>query len=315
MSLSALRAALVASVALAGSAAFADGDIDPGAYLAARQAGYSSDYRAAADYYAQALRRDRTNTGMMDAALTAMLSLGEVEKAEPLAKRMRDLGVSDQVTNLTLYAAQAKRGDWAGVLADLDAGRKVGPLYDGLLRAWALMGDGHTSEALEQFDAIVDGNGTGAFGLYHKALALASAGDFEGAQALFSEEAGAGLAQTRRGLVAQVQVLSQLDRSKDALALIDRIGGGEGDPFIEGLRAQLASGEPIPFTVVRTPLDGVAELHYSIASAVSGEAADGYTLLYARLVGLSAPRSYRRAAADGAAAGAAWPLRSRHRGL
>ena len=282
MSLSALRSALVASALL--TAGSASADIDAGAYLAARQAGYGSDYRAAADYYGEALRRDRSNTGMMDAAVTALLSLGAVDKAEPLARRLRDLGVSNQVTNLTLYAAEAMRGDWAAVLADLDAGRSVGPLYDGLLRAWALMGDGHTTEALAQFDTVAAASGTGAFGLYHKALALASAGDFEGAQALFSQEAGAGLAQTRRGLVAQVQVLSQLDRDQDALSLIDRTVGTDSDPFLDGLRAQLEAGDAIPFTVVQSPLDGVAELHYSIASAVSGEAADGYTLLYARLV-------------------------------
>ena len=42
--------------------------------------------------------------------------------------------------------------------------------------AWAEVGTGKMSEAQADFDAIIKTPGMGAFGTYHKALALASTG-------------------------------------------------------------------------------------------------------------------------------------------
>lgn len=284
----ALRAAGLSAL-LAATALPALAESHAGAYLAARQASYESDFRAAADYYARALVRDTKNTAILQAGLTAYLSLGDVDRAAPLARRMRAEGADDQVANLALFGTMTEAGDWDGILADLDAGHSVGPLYDGLLRAWALVGKGQMSEALAQFDLVAETRGTQAFGLYHRALALASVGDFEGADAVFEGEDGPSLRLTRRGLVAHAQVLGQLDRGAEGAALIDEAFGTEPDPYLGQLRDRLAAGEPTPFTVVTNPRDGIAELHYTIASAISGEAADGYTLLYSRMVGYLRP--------------------------
>ena len=43
---------------------------------------------------------------------------------------------------------------FTGLLDGLDAGQSVGPLFDGLLRAWALVGAGRMGDALAEFDAI-----------------------------------------------------------------------------------------------------------------------------------------------------------------
>ena len=278
----------LAAVALA-AAAPASAQISSGAYLAARQAGFENDFRAAADYFSDALRRDRDNTQLLDKALTALVSLGEVDRGEALARRLREAGIDNQITNLTLYAAQVERGEWEGVLADLDVPHKVGPLYDGLLRAWALVGAGRMQGALEAFDKVAENSATASFGLYHKALALASAGDFEGAAEVFASPGAEGLASTRRGLLAKVQILSQLDRDDEAAALIEDALGGETDRALSGLLVPLAAAQTLPFDIVQSPTDGAAELHYTIATAVSGEAADAYTLLYSRLVGYLRP--------------------------
>ncbi|MEM9031058.1 MAG: tetratricopeptide repeat protein [Pseudomonadota bacterium] len=260
-----------------------------GAYLAARQAAFESDFRSAADYFGRALVRDTKNPDILQSALTAQLSLGDIDRAAPLARRMRSAGVEDQVANLSLYAALAGQGAWEEIIADLDAEHSVGPLFDGLLRAWALVGQGSMADALAQFDSVAETRGTQAFGLYHKALALASVGDFEGADNVFAGEDGDGLRLTRRGLIAHAQILGQLDRGSEGVALIEDAFGPEPDPAMADLRDRLRNAAPTPFTVVTTPKDGVAELHFTIAGAISGEAADGYTLLYARLVGYLRP--------------------------
>ena len=84
-------------------------------------------------------------------------------------------------------ADQAKRGAFAGLPDDQARGpHDRRPLLDGLAAAWAKLGEGEMSEALAGFDAVAKTQGMEAFGLYHKALALASVGDFEGADEILS---------------------------------------------------------------------------------------------------------------------------------
>ena len=61
-------------------------------------------------------------------------------------------------------------------------------------------------------------------------------------------------------------------RNPDALALLDRAFGAEADPQLDGLRARLAAGEPIPFDIVRNAQDGIAEAFFTLATALRGEA-------------------------------------------
>ena len=267
--------------ALAAGPATAQGNA--GSYLAARQAGLEADYSAAAQYYSRALARDRNNAAISEAAMIAHLALGDIDRAAPLARRIAEVAADNQTANLVLMAERTKEADWQGILDALDDGTSVGPLYDGLIRAWALVGLGRMGDALDQFDTVTETRGTQAFGLYHRALALASVGDFEGANAVFAGEDGPRLRLTRRGVVAHVQVLSQLERGQEAAEIIEEAFGPAPDPFLADLRDRLAAGEQIDYDVVTSASDGVAELHFSIAGAISGEASDGYTLSYARL--------------------------------
>lgn len=273
--------AAAALTALIVSPALADGNA--GAYLSARQASLANDYERAAQSYTRALLRDPANVELIENAMTAYVSLGDLDRALPLARRMAELGPRSQLASLVLFADMAERGSWNEVLTGLDEGETVGPLYDGLLRAWALVGLGRMGDALDQFQAVEDARGTQAFGLYHRALALASVGDFEGAHAIFSGENGPRIRLTARGIAAHAQVLGQLERGKEGAAAITAAFGPDPDPFMVELRDRLLAGEDVPFTIVNSPQDGVAEMHFSISNALNGEASDSYTLIYSRL--------------------------------
>ncbi|GAA0295736.1 tetratricopeptide repeat protein [Rhodovulum strictum] len=260
-----------------------------GPYLAARQASMYSDYAEAARYFDAALARDPSNPFLLENALTAHVGLGEIDRAVPIARRLESGGHVSQIANLVLVAEQMKRGAWDEMLADMEAGRSAAPLVDALLRAWARFGQGRMAEAVEAFDAAAAQSGLRAFGLYHKALALAAAGDFEGADLILSGEAEGPLRATRRGVIAHAQVLSQLEREADAIELIDMAFGGDADPGVGRLRAHLVSGEPLPFDVVRDATEGAAEVFYTVAGALNGDAMDSYTLVYSRLAEYLAP--------------------------
>ena len=251
---------------------------DAGAYLAARSAVIASDYRDASSWFTRALLADPDNPQLLDGALVGRMSLGDFDGARTIAQQIVTLGGNSPAANITLAADQAKRGAFDEFLADQAAGRAINPAVDMLSLAWAQVGGGSMSEALEGFDKVTATTGLEAFGHYHKALALASVGDFEGADELMS----GGLRVMRRGIIAHAQILSQLERNEDAIALLDNEFGTEQDPMIDVLRAQLRAGETLPFDVVRNATDGIAEVYFTLATALNGEASNAYTLVYAR---------------------------------
>jgi tetratricopeptide (TPR) repeat protein len=275
-----VAAVLAAGLALAFPAL---AQTNSGAYLAARHAAQQSDFEPAGRFFTRALVQDPRNPELLEGAIGAFVSLGDAERAVPVARRMIETGVESQVANLVLLTDAAARESWNAALEDLDAGQSVGPLFDGLLKAWSEIGQGSMADAIESFDEVVEAQGVRGFGLYQKAMALASVGDFEGADEILVGQDDDAVSLTRRGVIAHAQILSQLERNDEAIELFDAVFGEPLDPALRQLRERLVAGETIAFDTVRSPRDGVAETVFSIAVALQGEANDAFTLLYARL--------------------------------
>ena len=256
---------------------------DAGAYLAARQARGQYDFTAAAQYFGQALTRDAANPAILESAVFSFLALGDVDKAVPVAKRIDDEGLRSQVAFMALVAKDVKDGAYDDVLARIEDNRGVGALADGLISAWVELGRGDMSTALDNFDKVANQRGLRSFALYHKALALASVGDFEAAEAIFSGGDDEPLQRTRRGTIAWAEVLSQLERNDEALALLNDAFGSNLDPQIDELQTAIETGAPVPFSLVSGAQEGVAEVFYSLGQILLNEAGRDYTLLYARL--------------------------------
>ncbi|SFL47356.1 tetratricopeptide repeat protein [Shimia aestuarii] len=273
--------ALLAAVTLPVQAQQQDGL--SGSYLAARQASYSADFDAAARYYSAALARDPGNPVLLENAVLAFLSLGQVDRAMPVARKMVADGHKSQLAHMVLAAGLVRDGEYTELLERLDEDGGVGPLVDGLLAAWAEIGRGDMSKALAAFDDVSKKAGLAGFAAYHKALALASVGDFEGAEKIYATGDLQGAQMTRRGIMAQLEILSQVDKSEEALARLDEVFGSELDPDLQEMRDRLAAGEMLPFTHVTNASDGVAEVFFSLASALQNEANADYTLLYTRI--------------------------------
>ncbi len=256
-----------------------------GAYLAGRQASIASDYTEAARYFSRALVRDRENPILLENAAAAYLAIGDIEEGSAIAQRLLDIDPRNQVAALVMAAETL--GPDGDPESDLP---EIGPAADGLLDAWRTLDRGETDEAFAAFDALIADNRLQGFGAYHKALALAQVGDFEGADALLSANGGEAAFFTRRGIVAHAQVLSQLGRFDEAKLLLSE-SLGEDDPRLRDLLAALNSETPVPFDIATTPREGFAEVFFSVAMALSGQAADAFTLLYARVAQHIAPEN------------------------
>lgn len=253
-----------------------------GAYLAARQAARLNDFKAAAQYYTIALSRDSANVGLKEELVLAHIAMGQLDRAATVARTLESADHQSQLGQLSLAVAEAQAGDYGALIERIDAGRHMGELLDRLVKAWALVGEGDMSAALEAFDKVVEGKGTGSFGTYHKALALAHVGDLGGASELLEAPEPGSLIQTRRGVIARVEVLSMLGETEEALALIERAFGPQPGPEMAPMKAALKAGETLQFDLVDGPRAGIAEVYFTIAGAIGQETAGPDALLFAQ---------------------------------
>ena len=254
-----------------------------GDYLAGRQASFDGDIQAAATYSGRAVMHDPENPVILERAALAEISLGDLDRAASLATKLVSDGHRSQVAHMALVAQSAQAEEYQALIAMIEDDRGVGPLVDGLLTAWSQLGLGDMSAALVTFDELSEQQGLRNFAFYHKALALASVGDFESAAAIFEDAGTGGMQLTRRGVMAHAEVLSQLGRNDDALQLIDASFGNDLDPGLQHMRDALEAGDALPFTHIRGARDGLSEVFYTLAAALANEANDEFTLLYTRV--------------------------------
>ncbi|MBB5723052.1 tetratricopeptide (TPR) repeat protein [Loktanella ponticola] len=285
------RGAIIIALMLNSTAATAQDSVpNAGAYLAARQAAQTSDFEYGVKYYTESLRTDPANGVLLENALTATMSLGRFDDAVALAKTIDDIGINRQHSNIVLAVNAAKTDNWANIFAALEMDRRVGPVVDGLSQGWAHMALGEFDKALVSFDEVTDTTGLQSFGTYHKALALASVGNYDEAVRIFDLAAETdGLRHNRRSAMAHAQILSQLDRRDDALALIDEVFGETLDPRLVDLRDRIESGAPTPYDIITNPTEGLAEVYLSVAEALRPDVPENYTLIYARAAEYLAP--------------------------
>ncbi|WP_445811269.1 tetratricopeptide repeat protein [Yoonia sp.] len=258
-----------------------------GAYLAGRQAAVANDFAAGAQYFGTALRADPGDPVLLESTLTSFVALGDFDKAEVIARDMVRRGLPSQIADLVVNVADAKAGNWYGIFESLESGRSVGPLVDGLTQGWAHLGNGNIRRALAQFDQVIETDNMTTYGVTHKAYALASVGDFDGAEALFS--ARPDMQYSRKSAIAHIEILSQLGRNPQALALLDDIFGTQPDAAVAALRAALVSGQAVPFAAVPTPQAGLAEVYITVAGLMQTDTPDTFTLLFARAATALAP--------------------------
>jgi len=276
------RTLIAALSAFATLTAPAIAETPSGAYLAARHARAQGDVASAAQYYAQVLAVDPGQPEMLENAVFANLALGEADRAAAIAAKMEADGHDSRIARIALVVRATRAEDWPALIDRIEDGRGAGDLADGVIAAWADLGRGNETAALSRIDRIAGEPGLRSFALYHKALVMAASGDFAAADKVFSGETDGPVQPTRRGVIAWVQVLSQLGETARAEAILDDTFGTDPDPEIAALRARLADGETLPFTTVSGPRDGIAEVFFSLARALRQDANDEFVLTYSR---------------------------------
>ncbi|MCB1334773.1 MAG: tetratricopeptide repeat protein [Roseivivax sp.] len=242
------------------------------------------DYGAAAEYYGQAVLYDPLRPELLERSAFALMGLGDIDDAADYADKLIEAGQKSQVAYLAQIARLAANGDHDGLIAQIADQRGAGPLADGLLEAWAQLAKGDMTAALKKFEELEGQRALAPFAAYHKALAMAAVGDYEGADAMLADLERNPLAATRRGVIAHAEILSRLDRRDDALATIEKaFGKRDLDPGLQRIVERLTAGETLPFDVAPDARAGMAEVFYSLSSALTNDADYDFLLVYARI--------------------------------
>ncbi len=279
-------APLLLSLGLASGPVQAESSYGP--YLASRLADYQNDFAATLEYGTRAIAENPENERILEGVTIAQLVLNPLPEATPYARRLNALNGENRIARLVLLADAMGREDWDAAITLLEKGVSVGPLMTDLLTAWAELGRGRMSQALAVFDKLAKDPDNAGFALFQKALAAALVGDFETAANLLADQMSQ-FRLNRRGVIAYAEILSQLDRFDDAVALIDEATGGAPDEELAALRERLAAKTALPFDAIDSPRDGAAELFYMIADNLSADNGNASILIYSRIAEHLAP--------------------------
>ncbi len=255
-----------------------------GAYLAANQANRDNNYDAAARYYTLALTRDPNSPFLLQNALLTYVAKGDVKRSTAIARKIADGPLGSQLADLVLLSDAIKEEDYSKAAEILQKGeQRFSPLLFELLSGWVQLGQGQITATVKRFDAMTSPKAMQLFGQYHKALALAVVGDFETADKILQGGEDGNLRINRGSLIAHAEILTQLDRSEEALEILNKTLRGTTDPSLLHLRDRIVKNGVVDYDFITNAREGAAEVFFTLSSVLNGEENDRYSLIYARL--------------------------------
>lgn len=254
-----------------------------GAYLSGTNASLRSDYKAAHYYFERALSKDPENGFLLHNAMLAALGLGDVDKAAEYAKKISQDDGGGQLRNIVLLAKAVNNENYDSAVEILTTHeQQFTTILHGLMLGWSELGRGKMGNVITAFDGLDQDPTLELFGQYHKALALAAVGDFETADKILTGDERGNLRLSRVSLLAHVQIMAELDKKEDALALIDHALRGGRDIEFEQLRDAIVN-DTSSYSYITDAKKGAAEVFLTLAGALSGPENQQSSLLYARI--------------------------------
>ncbi|MFS4437077.1 tetratricopeptide repeat protein [Paracoccaceae bacterium GXU_MW_L88] len=259
-------------------------DTMAGPYLAATHADRMADFTVAGEYYTEALAQDPENFFLIQNALYTRIAAGDLDGATEYARRLLESEGPKELAVLHIISMAMRDNDFGRANTILAENRlELNALVRALVTGWITAANGGVEEAQAQFNEMSTNPIMRFYGRFHEGLIRAMVGDYEGADAAFTNGEGDASTIHRGGLIIRATVLSQIDRGDEAIALLqDALANGAQDEEVSALLARLEAGETIPFNQIRTAKDGLAEAFYDVALALDGDGASRLSLVYAR---------------------------------
>jgi len=255
-----------------------------GSYLAARQAQAVRDTSSAAEFYSQALAQNPDDPELMRRAFTLLATEGRIEEAAALAEKLRALGSGIQMAGLVRAVHAAKLGQYARAESELAAlpeggyNSFIGPL----LRAWLIAARGEPQRGVVALAALGQTRGFEMFENFHAALILDQAGDLKAAAPYYerAEASGATYLRLVQAMASYYARSGQVERARSALSGFDN---DAGESVVRGNRPELANAPLLTEPLVHTPIEGMAEALFDLASLLNQQNLDDLAMVMVRL--------------------------------
>jgi tetratricopeptide (TPR) repeat protein len=243
-----------------------------GHYLAARQAQTDRHNSEAADLLAVTLAKDPTNPELLNVSFLLLASEGRLEEAAQVAEHIEQVEPNSPTAGILLAWRDIKKGDLKAADADLAKlpGDGVNKIIVPMVRAWLAQGMGQTDAALAQLDRLSTISGLDPIVSLHRALIEDQAGRSDAASADYGK-----LIDSEAGTLRVIQLVGNFyqrqGRKDDAKKLYDGFieNNSETTAMEPDLKTLNAGQKPAP--IVATPVDGVAESFFNIASLLARE--------------------------------------------
>ncbi|MZR29194.1 tetratricopeptide repeat protein [Sneathiella litorea] len=253
-----------------------------GEYLAGREALREQDATAALGYFEDALRDQGDDDVLLDIALQAALSKGDIERSKSLASKLIEQDVNSSSAYLVLAIESLSQKDFSAARGYLEktADNGFNVLLKPLLMSWIKLGQGDIDGAFLELDALDKYNGFDALKQYQSALLS----DVSQDQALADQRYETALAGPSGRAVRLIQAygayLDRTGRRDDVEKLFgDYIEKYPLSPTIQLEFAALEKGQSLE-PIVKDPVEGAAEALYSAASIIGQERAVGVAATY-----------------------------------
>jgi tetratricopeptide (TPR) repeat protein len=252
-------------------------------YLSARFAANEHEMPQAARYYAQSLKSDPGNGGILSLAFFYATTSGDMEGAGKYATQIVAKSPDERSARLALAVIAFKHRNYAEARKNLSLSAK-GPfqaLVVSLFDSWAAAASNDAAGAMDDMKQL--GAQTGAEGLaaFHTALIA----DYLGQPDVDSQYKKALVANRLSPRVIQAYgvYLERAGRAADARALYEKVLGESAITPIakDGLARLAANKKPDPF--VRSAEDGVAEGLFGMAASLNDRGSADISILYLRM--------------------------------
>jgi tetratricopeptide (TPR) repeat protein len=284
-------AALLASVFALGSAAALEttgyvplASINvTGSYLAGRQALTDLRTTEAATYFNTAATEDWNNPIVVERSFIAYAADGQIDESARVARHLLELVAPNDLASLVIGAEALKAGRYAAAARELESagGDTFAGITGGILRAWALIGDGKPDEADAALDEIAQG-GLEDFLVFHRAVMADIAGDSARAIEL-AKQAWESDPFVARIVEAYARMLGNAGRFDEAEEVIAKFEAqGIDHPLVAAVKARIdAKQRPGPFAADIQA--GAAEMFHSVGVALAREGSPEISAVFLRL--------------------------------
>lgn len=284
-------AALLASVMTLGSAVALEsssyipvfGQTATGSYLAGRQALADLRTQEAATYFRTAAEEDWDNPVVVERSFIAYAANGDIKDAARVARHLLELSAPNDLASLIIGTEAVKQERYGDAIDYLEkmGGDTFAGITGGILRAWALIGEGRTDEANEVLDEIGQG-GLEDFLVFHRAVMADVAGDSARAMDL-AKKAWETDPYVARIVEAYARILGNAGRFEEAEEVIAQFDArGLNHPLVAAVKTRIDQKQR-PGVFAADIQAGAAEMFHSVGVALAREGSPEISAVFLRL--------------------------------